>query len=370
MTTPAHLRALARHLRHVQQLSIDVEHNEDVRYGGAVALLQLATHDAVYLIDTLTIDNPHAIHACLHAPLSNPSILKLLHGAEHDIQWLHRDFDLRVVNMFDTQAAADQLGGPTSLAHLQQRFCGADADAKSIKVALQTSDWSARPLSPAQVAYAVDDVWYLACIAAQLVLQLSGLQRLDAAVKVSQLRTRCTHRSAHKGGDEIDAVTLLRRIDQPDGMTARRLRALCQWRDAHARRRDCGVRAVLPDDALLRLAAAEGGAGEVLDASLVQLLAAPPRWENWQAKLHANAKRPPPKKCNQERLARLVDKFSAKGPVYDNCRMLSMDGQLLCFCDRRKLEWWVYVLYMLCILHFHMQSCFVLCIYFYMCATE
>ena len=38
--------------------------------------------------------------------------------------------------------------------------------------------------------------------------------------------------------------------------------------------------------------------------------------------------------------ARLVKKFSAKSAVYENCKMLSQDGELLCFCDLRKLTWY------------------------------
>ncbi len=38
--------------------------------------------------------------------------------------------------------------------------------------------------------------------------------------------------------------------------------------------------------------------------------------------------------------ARLVKKFSAKSAVYENCKMLSQDGELLCFCDMRKLTWY------------------------------
>lgn len=38
--------------------------------------------------------------------------------------------------------------------------------------------------------------------------------------------------------------------------------------------------------------------------------------------------------------ARLVKKFSAKSAVYENCKMYSQDGELLCFCDLRKLKWY------------------------------
>lgn len=36
-----------------------------------------------------------------------------------------------------------------------------------------------------------------------------------------------------------------------------------------------------------------------------------------------------------------VRKFSCKGPVYQNCRIYAGDGGLLCFCDRKKLDWYV-----------------------------
>jgi len=40
-----------------------------------------------------------------------------------------------------------------------------------------------------------------------------------------------------------------------------------------------------------------------------------------------------------------VKKFSCKSPVYHNCRIFANDGRLLCYCDRKKLEWLV---------HFHL----------------
>lgn len=38
---------------------------------------------------------------------------------------------------------------------------------------------------------------------------------------------------------------------------------------------------------------------------------------------------------------RFVQKFSCKGPVYHNCRIYAGDGRLLCYCDRKKLDWYV-----------------------------
>lgn len=36
-----------------------------------------------------------------------------------------------------------------------------------------------------------------------------------------------------------------------------------------------------------------------------------------------------------------IKKFSCKAPVYHNCRIYANDGRLLCYCDRRKLEWYL-----------------------------
>lgn len=198
---------------------------------------------------------------------------------------------------------------------------------------MQTSDWSARPLSPEQIAYAVNDVWYLGHIAAHLAYHLDQTSRLHNAVKISQLRTRCslsTLSTAVRGGRD-DALALLRRMDQAavSERSARRLYALCQWRDAQARRRNCGVQLMLPDDVVLRIA---GELGEGVDGearSLQRVLANPPPWDEWRVMKPVGKNTGHDK---QRRLARLVDKFSAKAPVYDNCRMLRYVGFVVLWC--------------------------------------
>ncbi|KAL9243753.1 hypothetical protein vseg_017604 [Gypsophila vaccaria] len=45
-----------------------------------------------------------------------------------------------------------------------------------------------------------------------------------------------------------------------------------------------------------------------------------------------------PRKTSRELF---VQKFSCKAPVYHNCRIYANDGRLLCYCDRRKLEWYL-----------------------------
>lgn len=52
------------------------------------------------------------------------------------------------------------------------------------------------------------------------------------------------------------------------------------------------------------------------------------------------------KRARKSRLSRwekrelMAEKFSAKRLVYENCRMLSKEGELLCYCDLRKVQWY------------------------------
>lgn len=95
VTTPTQLRALRHACNTAAYLAIDVEHNDNVRYGGAVALIQVATPEAVYLLDPFVLSEGR-IYECLNDAFFNPAVLKILHGAENDVLWLCRDFDLRL----------------------------------------------------------------------------------------------------------------------------------------------------------------------------------------------------------------------------------------------------------------------------------
>jgi exosome complex exonuclease RRP6 len=65
--------------------------------------MQISTRDEDFLIDTLVLR--HKMHI-LNAVTTDPSIVKVLHGADSDIVWLQRDFGLYIVNLFDTGQAS------------------------------------------------------------------------------------------------------------------------------------------------------------------------------------------------------------------------------------------------------------------------
>jgi cation-transporting P-type ATPase D len=54
--------------------------------------------------------------------------------------------------------------------------------------------------------------------------------------------------------------------------------------------------------------------------------------------VHETAKRQKVGTAEKSRI-QFVKKFSCKAPIYHNCRIYADDGRLLCFCDRKKLDW-------------------------------
>jgi exosome complex exonuclease RRP6 len=163
--TVAGLRELSQTLTSVREIAIDTEAHAYRSFSGFVCLMQISTRDEDYVVDTLAL---RAHMHMLNAALTDPAIVKVLHGADMDIVWLQRDFGLYVVNMFDTGQAARVLEFPRfSLAYLLDHYCGVTADKK-----YQLADWRIRPIPGEMLKYAREDTHYLLYIADRLRAEL------------------------------------------------------------------------------------------------------------------------------------------------------------------------------------------------------
>jgi exosome complex exonuclease RRP6 len=61
--------------------------------------MQISTRKEDYVIDTMKLRSEMQI---LRDVFDNPQIVKVIHGADYDVEWLQKDFGLYVINMFDT----------------------------------------------------------------------------------------------------------------------------------------------------------------------------------------------------------------------------------------------------------------------------
>ncbi|KAL6507822.1 hypothetical protein OROGR_024017 [Orobanche gracilis] len=149
------LKQLAIKLRNVNEFAVDLEHNQYRSFQGLTCLMQISTRTEDFIIDTLKLRihiGPH-----LRDVFKDPSKRKVLHGANHDIMWLQRDFGIYICNMFDTGQASRVLKMEKfSLEHLLNHFCGVTANKE-----YQNADWRIRPLPREMINLSSTPGWFL-----------------------------------------------------------------------------------------------------------------------------------------------------------------------------------------------------------------
>lgn len=240
--TAPRLNEMARILGQSRIIGVDLESDSFYHYYEKVCLLQIATESAAYVLDPLALKDLSA----LEPVFSDPGIRKVFHGADYDIRSLHRDFQLEVNNLFDTQLACQFLGLPeTGLeAVLRNRF------QVELNKKFQRADWSRRPLSREMVEYAAMDGQYLIPLARELERELEEKGRLTWVEEECLYLTRVRStppRSAPlylkvKGAGHLDPRSLAV------------LESLLEFRETQARKSDFPPFKVMRNEPLLELA--------------------------------------------------------------------------------------------------------------------
>jgi len=147
------LAAAVARLAAAGRVALDTEAASFHRYTDRVYLVQLSSDDDTVLVDPLVAGDLAPIGALL----ADPGVEVVFHDADYDLRTLDRDYGFRATRLFDTRVTAQLLGEPgIGLAALLEKYFGVKLDKK-----LQRADWSARPLTPAMVAYAAADTMHL-----------------------------------------------------------------------------------------------------------------------------------------------------------------------------------------------------------------
>ena len=230
-------------------IAVDLEHHSFLSYHGLTCLIQISSSTRDYLVDAIKLrESLQTSCRSLNRVLANADILKLVHGAESDIEWLQRDFDTYLVNVFDSFFAAKSLNLPRcSLAFLLQKYLSVELDKK-----YQLADWRERPLPAEMLEYALKDTHYLFALYAELSRELN---RDQMSIVLRQSNTQCLVTFAATEADEEGWKVLLERSLIPLNAEQRPLaRALYYWRDERVRALDISPAAFLSNAGLLKLA--------------------------------------------------------------------------------------------------------------------
>ncbi|XP_049608921.1 exosome complex component 10 [Syngnathus scovelli] len=244
------LVALSEKLNEVSEFAVDLEHHSYRSFLGVTCLMQISTREQDFIIDTLELRSEMYI---LNESFTNPSTVKVFHGADSDIEWLQRDFGLYVVNLFDTHQASRVLNlARNSLDHLLKHYCGTDADKR-----YQLADWRIRPLPDEMAHYARSDTHYLLyiydCMKAELLDFNHGQPGLLQSVwnKSKDISLKKYAKPIFTEESYLEVQKKQKRSFNTQQLAAFRL--LFAWRDKLARQEDESTGYVLPAHMMIKI---------------------------------------------------------------------------------------------------------------------
>src|SRR5688500_1411396 len=110
------------------------------------------------------------------ALMADPNVVKVFHSARQDLEIVWNLGGIVPAPLFDSQVAAMVCGYGDSVSY--EQLVNDLAKAK-IDKSSRFTDWSRRPLSDAQLTYAISDVTHLVSVYESLMDQLQKNGRLD-----------------------------------------------------------------------------------------------------------------------------------------------------------------------------------------------
>jgi ribonuclease D len=240
----ASLAALCARLASEPFITIDTEFIRERTYWPELCVVQLGGASDVAVIDAQA---PGIDLAPLGALLANESVVKVFHAARQDVEIFLLLFGATPTPIFDTQVAAmvggfgDQVGYDA----LVSALTGVQID-KSHRF----SDWSARPLSASQLAYAAADVTHLRVVYEKLLERLTREGRADwVREEMGALGDPGLYRA------DPEAMWLRLKLRPNSRRQAALLRAIAAWREREAQRVNIPRGRLLKDEAIPEIAA-------------------------------------------------------------------------------------------------------------------
>jgi ribonuclease D len=239
----AALTAFCARMRRERFVAVDTEFMRDRTYWPKLCLVQVAGAEEAVAIDALA---PGLDLAPLLDVMADEAVLKVMHAARQDLEIFHRLGRLPRP-FFDTQIAAMVCGFGEEVAYdtLVAKLAKAQLDKSS-----RFTDWARRPLTDAQVHYALGDVTHLRVIYEKLATRIAEAGRMGWVA------------------EEFEALLDPRLYEPPPEEAWRRLKvrsrdarfvaivqALAAWREREARRRDLPRARIIRDDLLMEVAA-------------------------------------------------------------------------------------------------------------------
>jgi ribonuclease D len=242
ITSNAQLKAFCATLAQEPFIAVDTEFMRETTYWPRLCLIQAAGADASAVIDPLAEGLDLAPFLDL---LRDENIVKVFHAARQDIE-IFNNLGAIPKPLFDSQVAAMAAGFGEQIAYdaLVRQILRVEIDKSS-----RFTDWARRPLSDAQLAYALADVTHLAKIYPKL---KDKLERAGRLAWVAEEMAALTDPALY----DVDPDNAWKRL-KPRKFNVKYLavfRAAAAWRERTAQARDQPRGRIIKDEAMDELA--------------------------------------------------------------------------------------------------------------------
>src|SRR3954463_15841931 len=239
ITTTKELTAACTRLAKHDFITVDTEFLRETTYFPILCVAQVARADEAIVIDALAEDIDLTPFFKL---MANGKVLKIFHAARQDIEIVWHRAKMIPHPVFDTQVAAMVLGYGESISYdqLVQRITGDTLDKSN-----RFTDWTRRPLLPAQVTYAISDVTHLRDVYTALVADLGRRGRADWMDDEMEI---LTSPETYRADPARAWMRLKTRVRKPKELAV--LIEVAAWREREAQTRDVPRSRVLKDDTI------------------------------------------------------------------------------------------------------------------------
>jgi ribonuclease D len=243
ITTSEDLAALCARLSAHPHVMVDTEFLRETTFWPKLCVVQLASDEEAAAVDTLATGLDLAPFIAL---MRNPAVIKVFHAARQDVEIIWKMCGDTPKPLFDTQVAAMVcgFGDQVSYEQLAASLAGAKIDKSS-----RFTDWSRRPLSEAQIEYALADVTHLRVVYSKLAARLEKTGRADWLQEEIAFLTAA---ETYEQKPENAWLRLKARARKPRDLAI--LIELAAWREVEAQSKDVPRSRVLKDDTLIDVA--------------------------------------------------------------------------------------------------------------------
>ena len=238
------LAEVCRQFDGAEVLALDTEFIRERYYYPRLEVLQLSDGRKIAIIDMPAAGSLQPLADLL----GNPKRRIVIHSAGEDLPILQRALGVDLIHIFDTQLAAGMSGMENRMS--LARLLGAILHL-TVSKDHQTSDWSRRPLSPEQIAYAAQDVRHLHALYASLRQRLEELGRMPWFLNEQEARARALLEAPPT--PDSDCYRQIKNWKTLSLENLAILRELAGWREKTARERNIPRGSILSDDALIEI---------------------------------------------------------------------------------------------------------------------